>query len=88
MNNNGMVGNAMPNEFITHEIGSSEAWICICNNKPDDYGFFPCDKDGNEMEPLKGSDWQNLYVCLNCGRIIKQSTLEVVGRNPNPKLLA
>jgi hypothetical protein len=40
------------------------------------------------MEPLKGSGWDDLYVCANCGRIIKQSTLEVVGKNPNPKLLA
>ncbi|KND50518.1 MAG: hypothetical protein AB202_02610 [Parcubacteria bacterium C7867-007] len=50
-------------------------------------GFYPCDKNGDEMEPLIGSDWDGLYVCADCGRIIKQDTREVVGINPNPKFL-
>ena len=78
----------MPKEFITHEAGNDEAWICICNNTPVAQGFFACDKDGNEMEPNLGSNWDGLYVCASCGRIIKQGTLEVVGRNANPKMLA
>ena len=72
-------------EHITHESGSDEAWICICKNTSDADGFFPCNKEGNEIEPVIG--WDGLYVCARCGRIIEQKTLEVVGRNPNPKLL-
>jgi hypothetical protein len=66
-------------ERITHETGNNEAWICICGNRPDSDGFFPCDKDGNEMEPVKG--WEDLYVCGRCGRIINQHSLEVIGQN-------
>ena len=65
-------------EKISHEAGNPEAWICICKNRPDSAGFYPCDIQGNEMEPVKG--WIGLYVCNNCGRIIEQDTLEVIGR--------
>lgn len=75
----------MAKEHITHEEGSDEAWICVCKNRPESDGFFACDEDGNEMEPVKG--WKDLYVCGRCGRIIKQDTLEVVGQNPNFKRL-
>jgi hypothetical protein len=78
----------MPKEFITHEAGRDEAWVCLCGNTPVAEGFFPCDAVGNEMEPTIGSGWIDLYVCAKCGRIIKMGTLEVVGRNPNPKMLA
>jgi hypothetical protein len=78
----------MTKEFITHEAGSAEAWVCLCGNSPVAHGFYPCDAKGNELEPTVGSDWLGLYVCARCGRIINQTTLEVTGRNPNPKLLA
>ena len=77
----------MPKEVITHEAGSDDAWICICGNMPDGDGFYPCDTNGNEVEPA-GPEWTNLYVCAQCGRIIEQNTLEVIGRNPAPKMLA
>ena len=67
------------NEHITHEIGNDEAWICICNNTSNAQGFYPCDREGNQMEPDAG--WRDLYVCDRCGRIVDQKTLEVVGRN-------
>lgn len=72
-------------EYIKHEEGNDEAWICLCGNRPDSDGFFPCDRDGNEMEPVEG--WEDLYVCGRCGRIINQSTLEVLDQNPNFKRL-
>jgi hypothetical protein len=78
----------MPKEFITHEAGSYDAWICICGNTPDSDGFYTCDEAGDEIEPTADSDWNGLYVCANCGRIIDQETLEIVGQNPHPKLLA
>lgn len=71
-------------EKIAHEAGKPEAWICLCGNRPSADGFFPCDKAGDEMEPV--ADWEDLYVCAKCGRIIHQTTLEIVGRNPHPKL--
>jgi hypothetical protein len=79
-------------EFIAYEKeydGSDykDAWVCICGNNPTADGFFPCDAQGNEMSPAIGSGWKDLYVCARCGRIIKQGTLEVVGRNPHPKML-
>jgi hypothetical protein len=74
-------------EFIKTDKSDPDAWTCPCGNTPGSDGFFPCNKDGNEMEPAIGSGWTDLYVCARCGRIIKQDTLEVVGRNPHPKLL-
>jgi hypothetical protein len=65
-------------ERITHEEGNDEAWVCLCKNTPVSQGFYPCDKDGNEVEPTAG--WDNLYVCAQCGRIINQKNLEVIGR--------
>jgi hypothetical protein len=61
-------------EFITEN--NHGGWICICG---DSECFDWCDKEGNEMEPLIDSDWDDLYVCSGCGRIIKGETLEVVG---------
>lgn len=73
-------------EYITHEAEDHDAWHCICKNTPCGGGFYPCNEKGDEMEPVEG--WNNLYVCADCGRIINQDTLEVMGRNPNPVLLA
>jgi hypothetical protein len=54
-------------------------WICLCGNKAIECGFFPCDLDGNEVEPTP-EDWTtDCYVCDKCGRIINQSTLQIVG---------
>jgi hypothetical protein len=69
----------MEKEHISHESGSREAWICLCGNTPGDNGFYPCDEKGAEIEPDKF--WvKPLYVCDNCGRIIHQDSLEVIGR--------
>jgi hypothetical protein len=68
-------------EKIAHAEGNEEAWICVCGNTPTDDGFYPCDQDGNEMEPVKG--WQDLYVCDRCRRIVNQHSLEVVGQKAN-----
>jgi hypothetical protein len=64
-------------EKITHQAGDRDAWVCICKNTPTDDGFYPCDINGKEIEP--DSNWRGLYVCAECGRIIRQSTLEVIG---------
>ena len=75
-------------QYIAYEGGDHDAWVCVCGNKPIYDGFTACDSDGNEMSPDIGSDWQNLYVCLRCGRIIEGNALNVVGQNPHPKTLA
>jgi len=72
-------------EHISHAEGSKEAWICLCANRPDSDGFYPCDKEGNEMEPVKG--WDGLYVCARCGRVIDQGSLKVLNQNPSFKRL-
>jgi hypothetical protein len=73
-------------EVITPEKGNQEAWVCICGNEPSAEGFYLCDENGNEAEPVSG--WGGRYVCARCGRIIDPRSLKVVGRNPRPKLLA
>lgn len=80
-----MTGPAVDNEVITHDPNDRDAWRCICGNEPTADGFYPSNQNGNEIEPVKG--WNELYVCVRCGRIIDQNTLRVVGRNPHPKLL-
>ena len=80
--------NDMKKEFVTHEAGNDEARVCICGNTPSDDGFHTCDAEGNEIHPTVESGWKSLYVCLCCGRIIYQDPLKVVGRNPEPKLMA
>jgi len=70
----------MNKEYIKYEHRDKDAWVCVCGNTPTADGFQPCDKAGNEMEPTIGSDWNGLYVCDRCGRIIRQKTLEVIGR--------
>lgn len=77
----------MDKEFIRHEEGNEEAWICICENTPSGGGFYPCDKEGNEVEPTAEHWTTDCYVCADCGRIINFVTLEIIGRNENPKLL-
>jgi hypothetical protein len=32
-----------------------------------------------EIEPTEEDGWDDLYVCAGCGRIINQTTLEVLG---------
>ena len=73
-------------ERIDHEKGKPEAWVCLCGNRPDSDGFFPCDEAGTEIEPVEG--WTGLYLCNRCGRVIDQESLDVVGRaavGPEPK---
>ena len=56
-----------------------DCWICVCGNEPGSDGFYPCNSEGEEVEPTP-QDWPtNCYVCAYCGRIINQNTLEIVG---------
>ena len=56
-----------------------DSWECLCGNEPSSDGFYPCDEQGNEVEPTPA--WNGLlYVCARCDRIIDQYTLKVVGK--------
>ena len=70
----------MKHARISHEAGNDEAWICICRNRPDADGFYPCNFEGGEVEPTEAEWKSGLYVCAACGRIINPDTLEVVGQ--------
>jgi len=60
--------------------GDTDWFKCRCGNEPHSDGFFPCDYDGRIIPPLIDGKWEgHLYVCIRCGRIIEQYTLDVVG---------
>jgi hypothetical protein len=79
-----MVARIPEKQFITHEPEDDDAWVCQCGNMPHTDGFFPCDRNGNEVEPEHGM-WTDLYVCARCDRIIQQNTLEIVGQKVEPE---
>ena len=60
-----------------------DAWVCVCGNDSDGAGLFPCDINGNGVEPTH-TDWTtNLWRCDGCGRIIEGTQGYVVGRAEN-----
>ena len=70
-----------PKERITNDPAWPDAWTCVCGNTSLSDGFDYCDAAGNEIEPTIRSGWDGFYLCASCGRIIDQTTLEVVGRS-------
>ncbi len=56
------------NEVSCEEFSDDE-FACACGNDCMGEGFFPCNKQGDVMEPLEESDWDSRYVCVRCGRI-------------------
>jgi hypothetical protein len=64
---------------ITYENGNPDAWVCLCGNTPSSDGFYPCNHEGQEVEPTPAEWTTNWYVCNRCGRMIGRTTLEVVG---------
>lgn len=73
---------ATSGERITIEDGADkEAWACLCGNTPTTSGFAPCNSQGEEVEPTEDGIWDGIHcVCCDCGRIIHQHTLNVIGR--------
>lgn len=49
---------------------------CKCGNTADSDGFYPCDSDGLDVEPV--GDWDGLYSCGRCGHLYRFGT-EVIG---------
>ena len=54
-------------------------FICTCGNTPMISGFVPCNEKGEEVEPTPEEWTTNCYVCGECGNIIEQKTLEILG---------
>ena len=54
-----------------------DAWVCICGNKPHLLGFYPCDAEGDALEPDGSAS--DLVYCDQCRRIIAQMTGTVIG---------
>lgn len=52
-------------------MSKDEVYECPCGNREDLAGFFPCDEEGNIVEP--DEDWPQLYVCDVCSRITPRS---------------
>lgn len=58
----------------------SDDWmVCLCGNEPDKEGFYPCNVNGEMVEPTEESWNGDLYACDGCGRIIGRSSLQVQG---------
>lgn len=43
---------------------------CDCGNDSRSDGFYPCDADGNEIEPVLGGPWYGLYRCDRCDAVL------------------
>ena len=41
---------------------------CACGNTASDYGFYPCDKKGKNMEPDHEA-WDHHYKCDKCDQV-------------------
>lgn len=63
--------------------GVHEFEECLCGNRPDMDGFYPCLGNGTVVEPVVAGSWDDegryLYACASCGRIIGPKG-EVVGQ--------
>lgn len=46
-------------------MDEDNCWGCNCGNYPHNYGFYPCNDYGIEIEPIKGL-WDSRYVCMKC----------------------
>jgi len=72
---------AITGEQINHDQDRDD-WICLCGNYPAMNGFYSCDEDGNWIEPAE--EWNDLYRCHQCGRVINDSDHTVIGINLHP----
>lgn len=66
-------------ENLNHQQSHPDAWVCVCGNDPTDQGFYPCDINGDNVEPAAEQCKSALYLCKRCGQIIHEEILEMVG---------
>lgn len=55
-------------ELRSHIAILNDQWICLCGNRAELDGFFPCKEDGTRTEPVEG--WSGHYKCDNCKLIV------------------
>lgn len=53
-------------------------YVCVCGNRPDTDGFYPCDSDGNDLEPVLDGLWDGLYRCDRCRVVLPATVFDVV----------
>lgn len=53
------------------EIEFDQEIECSCGNKSHLAGFYPCNDNGEYVEPI-ASEWDDLYKCDRCGQIFRQ----------------
>lgn len=58
-------------------------YVCVCGNRPDTDGFYPCDSDGNDLEPVLDGSWDGLYRCDRCRIVLPATVFDVVRRTRN-----
>jgi len=64
----------------------NENYICHCGNHIHSKGFYACDMDGNEV--VADENWNRLWCCDNCGKILHETTGIILGhRKINYKYL-
>ncbi|WP_157472626.1 hypothetical protein [Frankia sp. EAN1pec] len=63
-------------EFIARR-GADDAWLCRCDNTPDEDGFVPV-SGRREVAPTSAR-WHGHYCCVRCGRIIRWPTRQIIG---------
>ena len=66
-------------EYLKTCPEGSDEWLCLCGNTALDEGFFPCDAQGEVVEPTAEEWTTDCSVCERCGRIIRQSDRQVMG---------
>jgi hypothetical protein len=44
--------------------------ICVCGNTASTGGWDTVDATGEVVEPIAGGDWDGLYGCRDCGRVV------------------
>jgi hypothetical protein len=48
-------------------IEMAEDFTCKCGNNANDSGFYPCNREGIEVEPV--NTWEGHYKCAACDQI-------------------
>jgi len=59
-------------------VDEYDEWTCVCGNTSLGEGFYPCDAEGNIVDPTPEEWTTNLYRCDRCFRKINQATHEIV----------
>lgn len=64
---------AFHQEHGFNNLQQCDSWRCQCGNTPDGAGFFPCNRKGQEVEPLANTRY--FLQCDNCKTIYHRNGL-------------